>query len=252
MQNITKNFPQKLRDNLKAGQFSRPRCVVHVDRMAFIPGKIEQITIEDYKLETQVEIQKTWIQADESGLFNGETVINTDAMVFPVKGMSLANVTDEFGTPRNGGSKHTGIDIALDSTAYPERMGIGTPILAAWGGRVSTVRTSDLFDSYGIYVDIVHYNGLRTRYAHLNNVYVSVGDIVYPGQVIGEGGNTGNVYYSKKPVKGSYSDPNSMRYKGYGAHLHFEVHEPVDDNGNFRAVSETLFRKKQDSFFVIH
>lgn len=244
MQNITKNFPQKLRDNLKVGQFSRPRCVVQVDRMAFIPGKIEQITIEDYKLETQVEIQKTWIQADESGLFNGETVINTDEMVFPVKGMSLANVIDEFGTPRSGGSNHTGIDIALDSTTYPERMGIGTPILAAWGGRVSTVRTSDLYDSYGIYVDIVHYNGLRTRYAHLNNVYVSVGDIVYPGQVIGEGGNTGNVYYSKKPVKGTYSDPNSMRYKGYGAHLHFEVHEPVDDNGNFRAVNPRPYLEK--------
>ena len=37
------------------------------------------------------------------GLFNRTTVINADNIVFPVQGMSLANVTDEFGTPRSGG-----------------------------------------------------------------------------------------------------------------------------------------------------
>jgi flagellum-specific peptidoglycan hydrolase FlgJ/murein DD-endopeptidase MepM/ murein hydrolase activator NlpD len=237
MQYLSKDFTRKLTDNLKIGQYSRPRCVVEVDRMAFIPGKIEQLTIDDFQLDTEVEVQREWIEADESGLFDGETVMNTDSIVFPVQGMSLDNVTDEFGTPRSGGRKHQGIDIALNTKAFPERRGVGTPVLAAWGGKVSTVRRSNLYNGYGIYVDIIHPNGLRTRYAHLDNALVSVGDIVSPGQVIGEGGNTGSVMSSGKAVLGSYSDIDSMRYKGYGAHLHFEIHESIDDKGNYRAVN---------------
>lgn len=237
MQYISKDFYRKLMDNLKIGHHARPRCVVEVDRMAFIPGKIEQLTIDDYRFDTEVEIQREWIEADESGLYDGETVINTENIVFPVQGMSLADVTDEFGAPRDGGRIHQGIDIALNHKAFPERRGVGTPILAAWGGRVSTVRTSDRINGYGVYVDIVHPNGLKTRYAHLDNALVSVGDMVSPGQVIGEGGNTGSVMSGGKPVTGSYDDPNSMRYKGYGAHLHFEIHESIDDRGNYRAVN---------------
>lgn len=237
MQYISKDFYRKLMDNLKIGHHARPRCVVEVDRMAFIPGKIEQLTIDDYQFDTEVEIQREWIEADESGLYDGETVINTESIVFPVQGMSLADVTDEFGTPRGGGRIHQGIDIALNHKAFPERRGVGTPILAAWGGRVSTVRTSDRINGYGVYVDIVHPNGLKTRYAHLDNALVSVGDMVSPGQVIGEGGNTGSVMSGGKPVTGSYDDPNSMRYKGYGSHLHFEIHESIDDRGNYRAVN---------------
>ena len=237
MQYISKDFYRKLTENLKIGHHARPRCVVEVDRMAFIPGKIEQLTIDDYQFDTEVEIQREWIEADESGLYDGETVINTENIVFPVQGMSLADITGEFGTPRDGGRTHQGIDIALNYKAFPERRGVGTPILAAWGGRVSAVRTSDRINGYGVYVDIVHPNGLKTRYAHLDNALVSVGDMVSPGQVIGEGGNTGNVMSGGKPVTGSYDDPNSMRYKGYGAHLHFEIHESIDDRGNYRAVN---------------
>src|SRR5690606_19897727 len=227
MQYISKDFYRKLMDNLKIGHHARPRCVVEVDRMAFIPGKIEQLTINDYQFDTEVEIQREWIEADESGLYDGETVINTENIVFPVQGMSLADITDEFGTPRDGGRTHQGIDIALNYKAFPERRGVGTPILAAWGGKVSTVRKSELYNGYGIYVDIVHPNGLRTRYAHLDAALVNVGDVVTPGQVIGLGGNTGDVLSEGKAVTGSYENPDSPRYKGYGAHLHFEIHESI-------------------------
>lgn len=243
MQYLSKDFIRKLSENLKVGLYSKPRCIVEIDRMAFIPGKIDQLTIEDYGVNTEVEIQREWIEADESGLFDGETVINSENIVFPVQGMSIEDITDGFGSPRNGGSSHQGVDIALNDKAYPERRGVGTPILAAWGGKVSTVRKSDLYSGYGIYVDIIHPNGLRTRYAHLDNALVSVGDIVSPGQVIGEGGNTGDVYSNGQPVLGSYSDVTSMRYKGYGAHLHFEIHEPVDNRGNFRAVDPMPYLK---------
>lgn len=238
MQYISEGFKKILADNLKVDSQARPRCRVEVDKLAFIPGKIEQLTIDDFNLDTEIEVKREWIEADENGIFNGETNINTDNIVFPVDGMSLANVTDEFGTSRSGGArKHQGIDIALNWSAFPERRGIGTPILAVWGGKVSTVRKSNLYNGYGIYVDIVHPNGRKTRYAHLDNALVSTGDKVVAGQMIGEGGNTGGVYSSNKPVLGSYDDTSSMRYKGYGAHLHFEIHEAVDNKGNYRTVN---------------
>ena len=62
--------------------------------------------------------------------------------------------------PQEVGEEHQGIDIALNTTAFPERE-VGTPILAAWGGKVSTIRKSNLYNGYGIYVDIIHPNGLE-------------------------------------------------------------------------------------------
>lgn len=56
--------------------------------------------------------------------------------------------------------------------------------------------------SYGNCVRIEHGNGYSTLYAHLDKVYVKLGDFVTEGQEIGFMGNTGN---------------------SYGAHLHFEV-----------------------------
>lgn len=56
--------------------------------------------------------------------------------------------------------------------------------------------------SYGNCLRIEHGNGYSTLYAHLDKVYVKLGDFVTEGQEIGFMGNTGN---------------------SYGAHLHFEV-----------------------------
>ena len=45
---------------------------------------------------------------------------------------------------------------------------------------------------YGLTVEIDHGNGFLTRYAHLKDITVSVGDSVEQGQVIGYVGSTGN------------------------------------------------------------
>ena len=86
---------------------------------------------------------------------------------------------------------HAGIDMAAPC---------GTPILAAASGVVE--QADNQYNGYGKMVIIRHTDGRETFYAHMNDIYVSVGDIVTQGEVIGEVGSTGD---------------------STGYHLHFEV-----------------------------
>jgi murein DD-endopeptidase MepM/ murein hydrolase activator NlpD len=101
--------------------------------------------------------------------------------------------------PISGGRKsqgihgHNGIDLASS---------IGTPVVAAATGRVIVAKSGGYNGGYGSMVIISHDKGVQTVYGHLNAVYVSQGQSVSQGDVIGELGNTG---------------------KSTGPHLHFEV-----------------------------
>lgn len=77
---------------------------------------------------------------------------------------------------------------------------VGTAIGAADGGYVSFAGWTDI--GYGYLIVIDHGNRYRTYYAHLSNVFVSEGQPVVAGQVIGAMGSTGN---------------------STGPHLHFEI-----------------------------
>ncbi|MFI3325647.1 MAG: peptidoglycan DD-metalloendopeptidase family protein [Clostridia bacterium] len=105
--------------------------------------------------------------------------------IWPVPGFGLGWVTCVFG---NG---HFGYDIA----AYQ-----GTEIVAVQSG---TVVSSEYHNSWGNNVLIYHNEEYSTRYAHMYEMYVSVGDYVEQGQVIGVVGSTGN---------------------STGNHLHYEVY----------------------------
>jgi murein DD-endopeptidase MepM/ murein hydrolase activator NlpD len=96
---------------------------------------------------------------------------------------------DEFG-PR-GDRFHAGIDILSPD---------GVPVGAARAGRV--VYAGRREGGWGIEVTIAHGNGLRTIYAHLSSMAVSLGDRVAQGAMIGRVGSTGDAT---------------------GPHLHFEV-----------------------------
>ena len=98
-------------------------------------------------------------------------------------------VGDTFG-PR-GVRFHAGIDFPAVA---------GTPVAAAASGRV--VSAARIGGGWGRQVLIAHGNGLRTRYAHLSRIEVSVGQHVATGSTIGLVGATG---------------------EATGPHLHFEV-----------------------------
>ncbi len=121
----------------------------------------------------------------------------------------VAGITSGFRTPDR--PSHDGVDFGA---------GRGAPIVAAAGGVVTLVRCQATTASHewwgcgqdgspsirgcGWYVEITHADHVITRYCHLvSQPVVSVGQLVAPGQVIGNVGSTGN---SSAP------------------HLHFEVH----------------------------
>jgi len=89
-----------------------------------------------------------------------------------------------------GWEYHEGQDI--DAT-------FGTPVLAAASGKVIIAQSQR---GYGNVVYIDHGNGLSTRYGHLSEIDVTVGQSVTRGQTLGLVGSTG---------------------RSTGPHLHYEV-----------------------------
>jgi murein DD-endopeptidase MepM/ murein hydrolase activator NlpD len=100
---------------------------------------------------------------------------------------------------------HTGLDF---------RAATGDPVRATANGKVAS---SGWAGGYGRMVEIDHGNGLSTRYGHLSEIDVKVGDQIKIGQVIGAVGSTG---------------------RSTGPHLHYETRidgEAVDPQKFLRA-----------------
>jgi murein DD-endopeptidase MepM/ murein hydrolase activator NlpD len=130
--------------------------------------------------------------------FSAKTTFST-TITKPVEGV----ITKRFGTPHLPYQVlHTGLDIA-NSTGIE-----GDPIRAFMDGTV--IHLGDLSWGYGKHIAISHDHHIKSIYAHLSSVYVSNGQTVSSGDIIGAMGNTG---------------------WSTGPHLHFEikVHDiPVD------------------------
>jgi murein DD-endopeptidase MepM/ murein hydrolase activator NlpD len=67
-------------------------------------------------------------------------------------------------------------------------------ILAASSGTIVYASAGNYDGGYGTNIWIDHGNGYRTHYAHMEVIYVTVGDTVTQGQAIGKMGHTGRVY----------------------------------------------------------
>lgn len=123
-------------------------------------------------------------------------VFTTDrSFVGPLSLPAAAPMNARFGSKRgyNGNPPdrfHLGADFAGAS---------GTPVLAAASGRIVL---SDALNIRGNAIAIDHGWGIFTTYSHLTERYVTIGEVVEAGSVIGTVGSTG---------------------RATGAHLHWEV-----------------------------
>jgi murein DD-endopeptidase MepM/ murein hydrolase activator NlpD len=110
--------------------------------------------------------------------------------------------TDPFlGRP----AMHTGVDF---------RASMGDPVRVTANGKVVSAGWAG---GYGRMVEVNHGNGLSTRYGHLSQIDVKVGDVVKIGEVLGQVGSTG---------------------RSTGPHLHYETRidgEAVDPQKFLRA-----------------
>ena len=104
---------------------------------------------------------------------------------------------------------HTGIDFRGEPGEAIRATAAGTITNAGWSG------------GYGKMVEIDHGNGLSTRYGHLSEIDVKVGDNVRAGQVVGRMGSTGrstgpHLHYETR-VDGEAVDP--QKFLDAGARL---------------------------------
>ncbi|MDP3763919.1 MAG: M23 family metallopeptidase [bacterium] len=136
----------------------------------------------------------------------GDVVVIPDGVISASQSSSSVSQTSTYPTyigyylrPIVGGRKtqgihgNNGVDLASP---------LGTPIFASADGKVIVSRAGGYNGGYGTYVVVSHPNGTQTLYAHMNANYVSVGQQINQGQVIGTIGMTG---------------------KTTGPHVHFEI-----------------------------
>lgn len=156
--------------------------------------------IEAYEAKKhQAEEAKKKLNDEIDRLINLENGFVGGAFTWPVPGITW--ITSRFGyrtDPFTGKTKyHNAIDIGTPS---------GTALRAANSGTVVAVSYEY---SGGYYIAIDHGGGFSTRYFHLSAQYVSVGQTVARGELIGRTGSSGAAVT--------------------GPHLHFELHAPRGD-----------------------
>jgi murein DD-endopeptidase MepM/ murein hydrolase activator NlpD len=101
---------------------------------------------------------------------------------------------------------HTGLDFRGDTGDPIHATAAGTVVGAGWSG------------GYGRMIEIDHGNGLSTRYGHLSQIDVKVGDDIRIGQVIGRMGSSGrstgpHLHYETR-IDGDAVDPQKFLHAG--------------------------------------
>ena len=101
---------------------------------------------------------------------------------------------------------HTGIDLRGD---------VGVPVRATATGKVTIAGRAG---GYGNMVEISHGNGLATRFGHLSEISVKIGQVVRIGEIVGRIGSTGrstgpHLHYETR-VNGEAVDPQKFLHAG--------------------------------------
>ena len=130
-----------------------------------------------------------------------EFLSSSNAFTYPIAKMSLkpypeGNIYYPFNAVDDDGNIHRGIDITSGGSIANIT---NAPVLAIADGTVEWVQKWDgvtksgtTMQTYGNCIRILHANGYRSLYAHMNDApTLNVGDTVVQGQTIGRVGSTG-------------------------------------------------------------
>lgn len=128
--------------------------------------------------------QPTYVRPKQTFVAQGPVTITASGFTWPVRG----------GVSQFASWYHMALDITSN---------VGTPVVAAHNGQVSSVNVGSWDGGYGTNVRIASSDGYGSLYAHMSSVNVSPGDAVVAGKtVVGWVGMTGRTT---------------------GPHLHFEI-----------------------------
>ena len=160
----------------KRGKYYNPMANSKKDNRGgvFIPDSIN----ESSNQELIDQALKTYSVIDDSAYYS--EILNRIPLGKPVWSYWLTSPFGKRADPFNKKSAaHKGVDLAANK---------GNKIKTMADGRVSK---AGVMNGYGKVIEIDHGNGFKTKYAHLNAIYVKQGDNVSLGQAIGEVGSTG-------------------------------------------------------------
>ncbi len=161
------------------------------------PAESGDFAINSGGPESSLQMTKEEAEAGENGmdeqLRSVEKTLNPTFL--PTIWAHMGKINNEFGYRRNPfGARsyefHSGMDIDGNR---------GDMVVAPANGIVTN---ADWQGGYGNMIEIDHGNGLTTRYGHLSQIGVQVGDQIQRGQLIGLVGSTG---------------------RSTGPHLHYEL-----------------------------
>jgi murein DD-endopeptidase MepM/ murein hydrolase activator NlpD len=151
--------------------------------LSALPGRLSS-------LETEASRQEQSLRELQEYFDDQRSLLASTPSIWPTRGW----VTSDFGTrvdPITAARKmHQGVDIATPH---------GQPIYTPSDGTVVFAGTEG---GYGKVLVLDHGYGVKTRYAHLAEIFVKPGDRIARGEKVGAVGNTG---------------------RSTGPHLHYEV-----------------------------
>lgn len=138
--------------------------------------------------------------ANQLGINISQFLGQSDKYRIPVEGQIISTHAPGAATPTHP-KGHFGLDIMNET---------GTPVYAIGPGEVVQITTETDNPKGGNAVSILHEDGkIKSYYAHLDTISISVGDDVDQNTIIGTVGTSGMIYNGKKRIT--------------SPHLHFQV-----------------------------
>lgn len=144
---------------------------------------ISELKSQSSELEAMIRKMTRKVEGEEEVIFSppSKNYIKGSTVIAPTRGQIVRPfgkiVHPVYGTV----TRNEGIDIS--APLYQE-------VSTVMSGKVIF---SDWFKGYGKIVIVDHGDGVTTLYAHLNDIYVSTGETISEGDIIGTVGNTGTL-----------------------------------------------------------